>query len=86
MPTLRNLQIRAAIATLLDQTDGWLYPETRLLADLNAVRLVSPPVTLAEFEEVIRKMEITRQILRYRSEDYGVKTKLTDEGKADLLS
>jgi hypothetical protein len=86
MPTLRTLQIRAAIATLLDQTDGWLYPETRLFADLNAVRLVSPPVTLAEFEEVLRKMELTRQILRFRNQEQGVKTKLTDEGKADLLS
>ncbi len=68
MPSLRMLQIRSAIATLLNQTDGWLYPENRLFADLNAVRLVSPPVTLAEFEEVIRKMEISRQILRYRSQ------------------
>jgi len=86
MPTLRQLQIRSAIATLLDQTDGWLYPETRLFADLNAVRLVSPPVTLSEFEDAIRKMELSRQIRRFRSEEQGVKSKLTDEGKADLLS
>ena len=86
MPSLRTLQIRAAIATLLDQTEGWLYPEARLFADLNAVRLLCPPVTLGEFEEVVRKMEISRQVLRYRSQEEGLKIKLTDEGKADLLS
>ena len=86
MTPLRLIQIRTAIATLLDQTDGWLYPESQLCRDLIALRLVVPAITMAEVEEVLRKMELAHQILRYRSEDQGLKSKLTDEGRAELLT
>ena len=86
MTPLRLIQIRTAIASLLDQTGARLYPESHLFRDLVALRLVVPAITLAEFEEALRKMELAHQVLRYRSEEEGLKSKLTDEGRAELLT
>jgi hypothetical protein len=84
MPPTRRHQIRSAIAEVLNQTEGWLYPESRLFDNINLV-MVRPPATLAEFEEVIARMEIARQLIRFRTQDEGIKSKLSDEGKAELL-
>ena len=82
-PTRLN-QIRSAIVEVLDQTEGWLYPETTLFKNIN-LAMVRPEATLAEFEEVIGKMEVNRHLIRFRTKDEGIKSKLSDEGKAELL-
>ena len=78
-------QLRRAIADVLHQTDGWLYPEPTLFNNINLV-MVRPGATLAEFNDVMTKMEIAHHVLRYRGDDGVLKSKLTDEGKAELLS
>lgn len=45
---------------------------------------VRPKVTLTEFEEVLRDMEARALITHPRTEE-GLKIKITDEGRAELL-
>ncbi len=83
MPPTRFASIRASIAAVLDQCAPALVLEDRLLFELNLQLL--PPATLAEFEHVLARMEAARQILRHRTQDEGVKSKLTDLGQAELI-
>jgi len=76
--------IRATLGAILDQCSPLLVPEDRLGFELNLQ--LRPPATTSEYEHVIARMEAARQILRHRTEDEGVKIKLTDLGRAELLS
>jgi hypothetical protein len=75
--------LRANVALLLGQARPLLYPESRLAADLQVI--VRPTPTQSEFEHVIGRMERAGQVVRHRTEDEGVKTKLTEVGEAELL-
>lgn len=74
--------LRLHVAQLLHASDPMLSPEGQLLMELRAY--VNPAPTQAEFDHVIERMEAARQITRLRTEDEGVKTKLTDVGIAEL--
>jgi len=83
MTAIRFATIRAHLATILDQCAPSLVPEERLLFELNLQLL--PTATAAEFQHVLARMEAARQLLRHRTEDEGVKSKLTDLGQAELI-
>jgi hypothetical protein len=83
MTATRFAVIRATIASILDQCSPLLVPEERLAFELNLQ--LRPPATVSEYEHVLARMEAARQILRHRTEDEGVKSKLTDLGRAELI-
>jgi len=83
MPPTRYALIRATIAAILDQCAPALVPEERLQFEVNLQ--LAPPATVSEFEHVVARMEAARQILRHRTEDEGLKTKLTELGQAELI-
>ena len=83
MSPTRFATIRASIAAILDQCAPALVPEERLRFELNLQ--LQPASTIAEFEHVLARMEAARQILRHRTDDEGVKSKLTDLGQAELI-
>jgi len=76
--------LRRQIAELLNAGKPLLTPEYQLLNDLRV--MLNQPPTQAEFDHVIGRMESARQIIRHRTEDEGVKTKLTETGEAELLT
>ena len=82
MNAIRFLLLRSHIALLLRQSEPLLYPEERLASDLKLI--TSPEPTRSEFEEVVARMEKARHILRSRTEDEGVKMKLSELGEAEL--
>ena len=83
MTPTRFALIRANIAAILDQCSPLLVTEERLQFELNLQ--LQPAATVIEYEHVLARMEAARQILRHRTQDEGVKTKLTDLGCAELI-
>ncbi|HWD21060.1 MAG TPA: hypothetical protein VHB20_17465 [Verrucomicrobiae bacterium] len=82
MKPTRFALIRANIAAILEQCAPMLVPEERLEFELNLQ--LRPPATVTEFEHVLARMEQARHILRHRTDEEGVKTKLTELGEAEL--
>ena len=86
MKSPRFLQIRRAVAQVLNDCAPMLVPEDRLFTEANNnLRGLNAAATLAEFEQAIGTMEQDRHILRQRSDHEGVKTKLSELGEAELL-
>jgi hypothetical protein len=83
MTLFRRHQIRFNIAQVLDHCEPMLVPETRLRDEVNLQ--LRPAATLLEFDQVIALMEVSHHILRHRNDENIVKTKLTEEGRAELL-
>ena len=83
MTPVRLNIIRASLAELMNAAKPMLTPEYRLKFDIK--QTVIPAPTDAEFDHVISRMEAAGQIVRHRTEDEGVKTKLTEVGEAELL-
>jgi hypothetical protein len=83
MTPLRFSIIRGNIARLLHAAKPMLCQEAEL--SFSAKMAMSPPPTQGEFDHVIQRMEQAGQIIRHRTEDEGVKTKLTEVGEAELL-
>jgi len=57
-------------------------PETQLLLDVRLCLL--PMATMSEFEHVLNRMEEAKQIIRHRTEDEGIKVKLSEVGEAEF--
>jgi hypothetical protein len=82
MTVTRRKQIRRQILLILDQSNPYLLAEPILLDNLSLVLKPSP--TLSEMEEVLKLLESDRAIVRMRTDE--AKAKITDEGKAELLT
>lgn len=83
MKSNRFVSIRAAIASVLNDCDPMLVPEGRLITELNLQ--LQPPATQSEFDHVLGQMDLARHVIRHPVENEGIKTKLTDLGRAELV-
>jgi hypothetical protein len=79
----RFVSIRANIAQVLSQCEPYLVPLGQLRAELNLQ--LRPPAMLAEFDYVMARMENARQVILSSVANEGIKAKLTDEGRAELV-
>jgi hypothetical protein len=82
MKTEREKVLAGQIARVCDNAWPYLLQETMVLTTINIA--LKPKATIAEFEAVAAKMEERAWIKRVPTDD-GLKIKLTDEGKAELL-
>ena len=83
MNPIRFKLLRHHLAQLLGASRPLLSPEDQLLGELRVI--VNPAPTQAEFDHLVGRMEQAGQITRLRTEDEGVKTKLSETGEAELL-
>lgn len=82
MNFIRKNILKRSIADVLENCEPYMVLEPNLRNEVNMT--CRPPCSQEEFDEVIELMSKAKQITRLNTED-GFKTKLTDEGRAEIL-
>lgn len=83
MNPTRFTSIRANLAQVLHNCEPYLVPEKNLLFELNLQ--LEPNASPTEFTYVTERMKAAGQLLTTAVPDEGIKLKLTDLGRAELI-
>jgi hypothetical protein len=77
------MTIRKSILIALNNVHPFLVPQLALFTDVKALN--PQPLTWSEFRAGLEQLEASRLVVSLRDAEGGLKFKITDQGKAELL-